>query len=91
MKFSPLSLMLTIVSITLLAADLAVPGYGQVVGKAETQRFVAQLLEGGVSWFASQPTPNPTSPTSTQPCPSGQLCSPSQGASLVDWGTATEQ
>ena len=83
--------MLTIVSVMLLAADLAVPGYGQAIGKAETQRFVAQLLEGGVSWFASQPTPNSTSPTATQPCPTGQLCSPSQGASLVNWGTAQEQ
>lgn len=82
MKFSPLSFALTIVALTIMAADLAVPGHGQVLGKAEAQRFIAELMEGGVSLFARNPAGAPTNPTaSSQPAD----FRPSQGATFVDW------
>ena len=80
MKFSPLSLTLMVVALILLAADLAVPGHGQVLGKAEAQRFIAELMEGGVSVFASEPSESETEPTNS---PSD--FNPSEGATLVDW------
>lgn len=87
MKFSPLSFALTIVALTILAADLAVPGYGQVLGKAEAQRFIANLMEGGVSLFAKIPDGNRTEPTATDTPAEFQ---PSQGATFVDWNRQHE-
>jgi hypothetical protein len=87
MKFSPLSFALTIVALTILAADLAVPGYGQVLGKAEAQRFIAELMEGGVSLFARNPSAGRTEPTSTA---TPADFKPSQGAAFVDWNRSHE-
>jgi hypothetical protein len=87
MKFSPLSFTFTIVALTILAADLAVPGYGQVLGKAEAQRFIAELMEGGVSLFARDPSAERTQPTATA---TPSAFPPSKGATVVDWNRTHE-
>ena len=84
MKFSPLSLTLIVVALGLLAADLATPGHGEVFGKAEAERFVADLLEGRPDVFATDPPPE------TSPTVNSTEFNDSQAATLVDWNRTRE-
>ena len=85
MKFSPLSWTLTIASLVLLAADMANPGYGRVLGKMEAERFIADLVEGRTEVFATEPPPSETDPTALP-----QEFNDSEGATLVDWNRTRE-
>ncbi|MDY6937633.1 MAG: hypothetical protein SWY16_08190 [Cyanobacteriota bacterium] len=85
MKFSPLSLTLTIASLVLLAADLATPGYGEVLGKIEAERFATDLIEGRTEVFATEPPPSEASPTAVP-----NEFNDSEGATLVDWNHTRE-